>query len=183
MVLMSEYAALFVSAVVILLIVCLRSTTRLRTRLVYFYVITIIIALGMPRLYNMSLLAKPHRESLCLARFSERLFCSSLHVCSLTLMDFDLVRVVGWSLEPWWKYSDTQWQKYLHSILFALPAMCLISTYTILVCAHLSHSHFDLPLCLTTKFLFSTADIVLGRRIRDSSHSWQESSKYHQVRS
>lgn len=46
MVLMSEYALLFLSAVIILLVVCLRSTARLRTRLVYFYVITIIISLG-----------------------------------------------------------------------------------------------------------------------------------------
>lgn len=45
-VLVAEYSILFLAAVAILLVVCLRSNTRLRTRLVYFYVITIIISLG-----------------------------------------------------------------------------------------------------------------------------------------
>lgn len=45
-VLVGEYGLLFLAAVAILLVVCWRSTTRLRTRLVYFYVITIVISLG-----------------------------------------------------------------------------------------------------------------------------------------
>lgn len=45
-VLVGEYGLLFLAAVAILLIVCWRSTSRLRTRLVYFYVITIVISLG-----------------------------------------------------------------------------------------------------------------------------------------
>lgn len=45
-VLVGEYGLLFLAAVVILMIVCWRSTSRLRTRLVYFYVITIVISLG-----------------------------------------------------------------------------------------------------------------------------------------
>lgn len=51
-ILVSEYGLLFLVAVAILLVVCLRSTSRLRTRLVYFYVITIIISLGTANLMD-----------------------------------------------------------------------------------------------------------------------------------
>lgn len=45
-VLVGEYGLLFLAAAFILMVVCWRSTSRLRTRLVYFYVITIVISLG-----------------------------------------------------------------------------------------------------------------------------------------
>lgn len=44
-ILLGEYTILFIGAVIILSVVCIKSTSRLRTRLVYFYIITIIIAL------------------------------------------------------------------------------------------------------------------------------------------
>lgn len=62
-VLVAEYGVLFIAAVAILLTVCLRSTSRLRTRLVYFYVITIIISLGMWLITHLSA-SKPRKTRL-----------------------------------------------------------------------------------------------------------------------
>jgi uncharacterized membrane protein len=66
-------------------------------------------------------------------------FCLSLpSLANLRFLSASIVRVVSWSLEPGWVYTATKWQLFLHSLLFALPPMLLVSTYTILVRPHRS---------------------------------------------
>jgi len=140
-ILVAEYGLLFLTAVAILLIVCLRSTSRLRTRLVYFYVITIIISLGTSFTQRLPLRETcltgsllPHARTVF-----ESLFLT-LSPRFVALPAFS-VRVVAWSLEPWWNFRTTTWNLFLHSVLFALPPMLLVSTYTILVRPFLPSFH------------------------------------------
>lgn len=102
-VLVGLYGAVLLAAMLTLSVICCKSLKRLRTRVVYFYVFTIVITICM---------SLP-------ARYIGDLILS--------------VRTIGWTFETFWDYEENNIQFFVHSLLFSLPPLLLVSTFSILV--------------------------------------------------